>query len=320
MRNTNARLRRLLAAVAIGGAFIWGVGSVHAQPPALGSAKGDLIVDGKTLALKHAVAVGLPDTFEETKEAFSILITPEPLAADSITAVKRPDDVRSAAKVGIVLKHGVNGYHLTIRHPVLGEKELQQSQGGAPPLDARGPDRVAGTIKSFGKGPEEIAGHKVQFQVAFNAPVQRRFPVEQKLALAAGAKKLPPGGGEIGTAYLGEKCKALPKNLKDRKAFEEWLKQEGRLPSDADLAEMSKRKGKKVTRDDAIAEAHGMLEMITAMTPADCKVVGGQSDGKLAVLQVEATVMGSRSRADVYMVNEGGKWSLKKQDAWKDVK
>ena len=288
-----------------------------AQAPAAGTARGELVVDGKPLALKHAVAVSLPDTFDETKEAFAVLLTPEPVALDSITTLKDADDVRGAAKQGLVVKYGANGYHMTIRHPLLKEKELQQSMGGELPLEARGPDRVSGSVKNFGEGAEDIAGHKVQFNIAFNAPVKHRFPLEQPLVLAAGAKPLAAGGGDAGKAYLAAKCKPMPANLKDRKVFEQWLTSEGMMPTDKDLAEMSKQKGKPVTRDEAIGEAHQMVELITAMAQKDCKILGGSSDGKLAVLQVEAQVMGSRSRSDAYMANEGGKWVFKKQGPWK---
>jgi hypothetical protein len=52
----------------------------------------------------------------------------------------------------------------------------------------------------------------------------------------------------------------------------------------------------------------------------NCKVLEGSSDGALAILQVQATVFGSLSSAQVYMAKEGATWTIKKQDSWKDVK
>jgi hypothetical protein len=290
-------------------------------PPAAGAARGELIVDGKRVALKHAIAVRGPDTFEETKEAFTVLLTPEPVAAATLAALTDPGDVRGEAKVGLAVKFGVgNGIHVTIRHPAL-KGELQQSGGFPPKLDVRGPDRVAGTLVTWPDGKvEEIGGHKVQYTIAFNAPVKHRFPLEQPLVLASGARKLPAGGGEAGKAWLAKKCPTLPANLKDPKVLEKWLGDQGMLPTQKDLDQMSKQKGKTVTMKDAIAEAAAMVDMISAMAPKDCKVLGGSSDGSLALLQVEATVFGSRSRANAYMANTGGKWTLKKQESWKDAK
>jgi hypothetical protein len=292
----------------------------QAAAPAAGTARGELIVDGRRLAVKHAIAVSLPDTFDETKEAFAVLLTPEPVAAATLAALTDPDDWRGQARTGLAVKFGNSGsMHMTIRHAAL-KGELQTSNSLGPRLDVKGPDRVAGTLASFPEGKvEDISGHKVQFTIAFNAPVKHRFALEQPLVLAASARKLPAGGGDAGKAWVAAKCPAIPANLKDPKVLEKWLGDQGMLPTQKDLDEMSKQKGKKVTLKDAIEEAAAMVDMISAMAPRDCKVLGGSSDGTLARLQVEATVFGSRSRADVFMAQSGGKWTVKKQEAWKDA-
>ena len=315
--------RVLLGCAGLAGGLVLWAGPALAQqpPPARGTARGQLIVDGKPIALKYAVAVSGPDTFEKTKEAFTVLLTPAPVTPEALAALGGPGDARDPVKEGLALKYGVGGgFHMTVRHPAL-KGELQSSGGFPKKLDARGPDHVAGTITSWPDGKvEDIGGHQVQFTIAFDAPVQRRFAVEQPLVLGAGAKKLPAGGGEPGTAWLAKKCPALPANLKDPKVLEKWLGDQGKLPSEKDLAEMSKEKGHKVALEEALAEAAKMVDAMSALAPKGCKVLGGSSDGTLAVLQVQAEVFGSLSQAQAYMVKDGAQWAFKKQDAWKGVK
>ena len=168
------------SAVGMAGAVVLSVVPAFAQNAALalGTARGQLIVDGKPLALKYAIALSVPDTFEETQEAFMVLLTPAPVTAEALTTLAGPDDARGPVKEGLALKYGVGGaFHMTIRHPAL-KGELQSSGGLPKPPDVRGPDHVAGTVASWPDGKvEDIAGHKVQFSIAFDAPVKRRFEV-----------------------------------------------------------------------------------------------------------------------------------------------
>jgi hypothetical protein len=46
-------------------------------------------------------------------------------------------------------------------------------------------------------------------------------------------------------------------------------------------------------------------------------VLGGSHDGRLAILQVEATVMGERSVDDAYLLSDGSTWKFKKHGTWK---
>ena len=214
---------------------------------------------------------------------------------------------------------------MTVRHPALKGKEIQES--GFPSglaLTALGPDRVTGT---FGDGAQHDLGfdHKGQYKIRFDAPVERRFPLDEKLELAASAKKLPAGGGDAGKAWLAEACKPVPPhpNLKDPKAVEKFLTEKGMTEKDLqqEMARQSKLKGHAVTRDEALK---GMAELMSAMSELaetmalkDCKVLGGSADARIAILQVEATQAGVRLRTDITLVKEGGGWAVKKTGAWR---
>jgi hypothetical protein len=328
----------LIRAAALLAACLW----VGQTSTAADSVQGQLTVDGKTITLTHAYAVAGPDTFDGTKPAYLVLLTEKPLAPG---AIKEADSfaelggksVRSLLESGLAVTIGPDkGYHLTVRHPALKGRELQRSGFSGLTMATAGPDRVAGTIASssgMGKsegdgGPEEIVpNHTAQFKIRFDATVARRFPLEEKLEVGANASKLAAGGGEPGKAWLAQECKPAPAlpNLKDPKEVEKYLFAQGMTEKDLEqeVARMSKLEGRRVTRQEAIKK---MAEMMAAMadlgnatTPRDCKVLGGSHDGKVAILQVEATMGGGRVRTDVTLVKQGDAWTVKKTGAWRSA-
>lgn len=303
---------------------------------------GRLTVEGQPIPLKYAYAVSGPDMMDGTKQAFLVVLTEKPLAA---SAIKEADSfasvgggsVRSLLDSGLAIEIGPDrGYHLTIRHPALKGHELQKSGYGGLKIATLGPDRVAATFASssgMGEsegdgGPEEIVPDRVvQFKTEFDIPIERHFPLEPKYELGAGSTKLPVGGGEPGKVWIEQKCKAklapaLP-NLKDPKAIEKYLFAQGITEKDIQdmLAMLSKRDGKKVTRDEALKSMGELLggaaELGDAMSLSDCKVLGGRQDGKVAIIQVEATMAGGRTATDITLANENGTWVVKKTGAWR---
>src|SRR5437016_2997683 len=97
------------------------------------SIQGQLTVDGKTITLRYAYAVAGPDTMDGTKQAFLVLLTEKPLAADAIQGADSfaelgGKSVVSLLQSGMAVEIGPDrGYHLTIRHPALKDRELQES-------------------------------------------------------------------------------------------------------------------------------------------------------------------------------------------------
>lgn len=324
-------MRKRIAAAVFLVASLW-ITNALASP-----SLGQLTVDGKSITLTHAYAVSGPDTFDGTQRAYLVLLTEKALAPDAIKKAESfaelgGKSVRSLLESGLAVEISPDkGYHLTVRHPALGGSELQKSGNFGLKVTTLGPDRVVGTVASSAGmtpegdgGPEEITpSHRVQFKIHFDVPVERQFALEEKLELAKNATKLPAGGGEPGKVWLKE-CKPAPKlpDLKDPRAIEKFLFAQGMTEKDVQeqMAQMSKKEGRKVTRDEALKSMgdfmKGMAELGSALTPQNCKVLGGAQDGKVAILQVEATLAGEKQRTDITLKKEDGAWAVKKTGAW----
>ena len=315
---------------------------IAALPAASASqAQGQLTLEGKTIKLQYAYAASGPDTFEGTQQAYLVLLSEKPLAKDAIQKAQSflglgGTGVGSLLDSGMMIEiHPDKSYHLTVRHPALQGKEIQESANWGLEIKTLGPDRVAGTFASsssmMGKGQgdggvQEIGmGHKAKFKVQFDAPVERHFPLEPKYELSSSAKKLPAGGGEQGKIWIAEACKPVPAlpAAKDPKSIEKFLKDQGMTDKDLqqEMDRQSKLKGHTVTRDEALK---GMAEMMSAMGDlakamalSNCKVLSGSADDKVAILQVEATQGGVKQKTDVTLAKEGNAWTVKKTGAWR---
>ena len=308
-RTTNLTLRFLLLAL-----LVSLTAAVHAADVPSGQAKGNLVIDGKPLALRYAVATTGPDTFDETKEAVMLLLTTKPVTKASIDAAGSFDDIRSLAEEGIAYKARLGeGFHLTVRHPVLKGKELQTSGSLSDVKIEIGPAAVTGNIVPWGGKEEDIFEHKVAFNIDFNAPIARRFPIDKPVVMGANAKKLGPGGGAPGKAWIEEKCQA-PKLPKDAKEAEALLAREGAIPSDEEL------KKNNTTRAEWLKTMLEFAKTMSELQTKDCKVLGGLQDGDFAIIQVQGTVFKARSETDVSMMKDAAKgWKVKKEGAWRTV-
>jgi hypothetical protein len=248
-----------------------------AAPPA-GQASGDLAVNGKRLALKYAVAITGPDSFEPTQEAVIVLLTPAPVPQSKIDAATSFSNVRSIVDTGIAFRFRVGeGFHITIRHDVLDGKELQTSGPASALKDiVVGPDSVSGSIAPWMGSEENIMDFVVKYSIHFTAAIARRFPVDKPVVFTAAAKTLTAGGGAPGKAFLDEKCKPVPTDVK---GVEAALKEAGALPTDNDLKELSKSAGHEVTRAEFIQQ---MLDMSKGMAASRHRLqsVGRQSRGR----------------------------------------
>jgi len=328
MRNPLARLATFLFMIVL--------------PAAAGASNlGQFTLDGKTITLSYAYAASGPDTFDGTKEAYLVLLSEKPLAADAIKQAQSflglgGTGVGSLLESGMSIEiHPDKSYHLTVRHPAIPGKEIQESANWGLELKTLGPDRVTGTFasssgmmgKAQGDGGVQDLGmnHKAKFKASFDVPVERHFPLEPKYELSATAHKVAAGGGEAGKAWIADACKPAPAipTSKDPKVVEKFLMDQGMTEKDLqqEIDRQSKLKGHKVSREEAIK---GMAEMMAAMGDlakamalSDCKVLGGSSDDKVAILQVEATQGGAKQRTDVTLAKEGKAWTVKKTGAWR---
>jgi hypothetical protein len=171
-------------------------------------------------------------------------------------------------------------------------------------------------FKGFGSMPTKTATWDLSFTATLRTTGSS---VEAAADLGARSVRLGPGGGAPGRAFLEQRCQFIP-DLKDRMAVKKYLKQQNLLPSDEDLTELSRTKGRRVTREEAVEMTDGMLELAAAMSLSDCKVLAGRQDGSVAVIEIEATMMGERMRNDVTLVKEGQRWTVQKDDAWRSAK
>lgn len=327
---------KVIQAALLLSAFLWMTDGFAATSAS--SAQGQLTVEGKTITLSHAYAVAGPDTFDGTKQAFMVLLTDKLLAPDAIKEADSFDElggkgIRSLLQSGLLLKIGADkGYHVTIRHPALKGMELQKSGFSGLRIATLGPDNVSATFASSSGmgtsegdgGLEEITPNRaVRFKVTFDTPVVRRFPLDE--TLGKNATKLPVGGGEPGRTWIDQECKPAPAlpNFKDPKAVEKYLFAQGMTEKDLEqeMARASKLEGQKVTREETLKKMadlmKGMADLGNAMRTTDCKVLGGAQDGKMAVIQVEATMGGGRVATDVTLVKQGSGWTVKKTGAWR---
>ncbi|HEX7191309.1 MAG TPA: hypothetical protein VF381_07030 [Thermoanaerobaculia bacterium] len=283
----------------------------HAAALPSGQAAGSLTIDGKPLQLRYAIAVTGPDTFDETKEAVMLLLTPKPVTQASIDKAAKFDDIRSLADQGIAYKVRLGDhFHLTARHPILGERELQTSGSISDSKIEMDSASVTGNIVPFGGKEEDMFEHKVAYNIAFNAPIARRFALDKLVVMSPNAKKLGSGGGAPGKAWIDEKC-ATPKIPKDPKEAEATLAKEGALPSDAELNKQG------TTRAAYVKDVLALASTLAELQTTDCKVLGGLQDDEYAIIQVEGTSVKMRQRTDVTMVKDPAKgWKVKKEGAW----
>jgi hypothetical protein len=159
-----------------------------AAPPA-GSAKGQLTVDGKAVALEHAVAVVLPERSDETKQTFFVLLSDKPVPASVWEEVASSKDLPSVAwevPHALLVEFGQDKtVHLKIHHPVFEEPESSSLMPdlASGQIETLGPDRVAGKVTTMRGKESEVfqwsedkkATYKVFYDVAFEAPVVRRL-------------------------------------------------------------------------------------------------------------------------------------------------
>jgi hypothetical protein len=286
--------------------------------------KGFVKVNGKTTNLRHGLVVTGPDSFDEHEEVAYIFLTPKPIPPADVAKAESVADLRKLMSSGVRVQLDSDNpsAHLTILHPALGDDALSTGAGFGYKPTSSGPERYTATLLSFGADrdeDEELFNHKLRYDISYDLTVTRRFPVTPKPALSAKAKKVGPGGGEPGKAYLANCAKAsnLPKTAKE---LEKRLEKEGQLPTDADLEEMSKERGKKITRQDAVEMLFELVKLGSELAPKNCKVLGGGYDENLAILQVEADMLGDRSRTEAILERVDGVWTVTKHGTWTSAK
>jgi len=164
------------------------------------------------------------------------------------------------------------------------------SAGGEYPmieLSQAGPDRFVGRV--FHDGTQEFSDDTFHYDFSFDAPLSDpNAPI---------GDPLPAGGGEPGAAYLAW-CDAILSG--DIEKFK------GLVP-DEQAAMLDDPEIQAGFKED--------LEFMQAMTPADVVIVGGSSDGEIAILDVTGTMEGEAVKGEITLTRQGDKW-ISTGEAW----
>ena len=150
-------------------------------------------------------------------------------------------------------------------------------------LESTGPERFAGRV--YHAEPQQFFDDTFQYDFTFSAPLSNpNAPV---------GDPLPAGGGEPGKAYLAWVAAVHSGDLARIKAL---VPAEMAAQLDAEDAKMA-------------------LELLAAMTPSEVTVVGGSSDGSTAVLEVEGTMDGEKSKGEITLEKVGEHW-VARSSSW----
>ena len=144
-------------------------------PAAHPSASGFVRVNGDTLELKHAYAFVAPDAFDDKVAVDLVAVSPEPIAADALAGVETRKDVFKLVPAGAIVEVRGKSHTVFINHKGLGGKQLQT--GGDMEVKTDGPERVAGTFKTFMPGDEDHFGYKTRWEITVDAPIVRKLPL-----------------------------------------------------------------------------------------------------------------------------------------------
>lgn len=282
---------RLLAAVSVlFAATLLGPASAPGSPPepaSPGGASGSFSVDGKSIELHHAYAMAQANPFDEKKTDTAILLTDTPLSEEAFAGVK---DLEAAGRlephnsVLFVLDESGQAVREVVHHDALGDMSLQMSgmTHATVTISSRAGGRIEGSAQT--KGPEDFLRHKYEIKAQFQAPIRQAHrdapPPDAKTG-----KKLPPGGGEPGKAYL---------------ALQEAIRKQDlaaiRKAKPADMPDMS---------DDDLRKG---LEIMAAMTPPKITIDDGFVAGDAAVLYVSGVLEGEKQYGTVKLARVGGAW------------
>jgi len=253
---------------------------------------GSITSNGKTTALKYAVATPKEDPFDKKKKATFLLVTDQEVPASAIAdefELMRWYEKANLHGFAVLIngeKRVVSGniYDPALKHNGFSGTGMQQLD-----LTALTPTHIAGKI-SIPK-PDEFFGDKYQYSATFDLPV-----AAVKVAPPPPPKgnPLPAGGGEPAKAYL---------------AFDKAVAK-GDMAAVMNGVSAEQRK----SMDDA--DFKKMFPLMQAMRAKNVKITGGTIDGNTATLLATGKDESGTTIGTITMVREGGAWKVK-QEEWK---
>jgi len=253
------------------------------------SASGDLVMDGNTYKMTSVIAKTDENSFDETKKDIVVLLTDQPVPEERFNLSAIYDMAETAHLHGIMLT--INDAKEVYSLVVLG---LTQKSGNhicefqATQFNV---SSIAGKVFS---APEEMFGHKYQFNIQFEVPVTDS--VAPVLNEETGTP-LPAGGGDPGKAYMEYDKIVRAGKVDEMKKF----------AADEKMA--------KQLEDPRAKE---MIQMLKMMRATQIKVLKGFINGDRATLFVEGKdpMSGSKTEGTVRMVLVNNSWKIQKE-SWK---
>jgi hypothetical protein len=258
-----------------------------ADPIAEGAASGGFALDGKIIALHYAYAMRQQSDFDEKKTDTAILLTEVPVSDKTLEGLKDLEAAARGKDNSLLLKLDDGGHAIreVVHHSVLGETSLQMSgmTHSEVRIASQSKDSISGSAATTGE--EKFLEYRYKSDVTFHARIRdavREPPVPD----AKTGRKLPPGGGEPGKAWMALHDAILKRDL----ATVKKLAGTGSMPelSDEDL-----KKG---------------LELMVLMSPEKAVFEDGYVAGDDAVLYLTGTQEGEKQYGTVRMTRAGGTW------------
>ncbi len=246
--------------------------------------KGEFVANGTKVELPYVYAyAGKEGFYDPADPTWTLLFVSSPVAERGLD-----DTIWDAAyirlKVTETAEFGdqpeIQVYGQDIRFS--GDQPGNVSGGTYPKIELKqaGPDRFVGRVHH--DEPQTIFDDTFSFDFTFDVPMSDPFgPI---------GDPLPEGGGEPGAAYLAW-CEAV--HAGDMQRLKVLMPAE----QAAMLDDPENR--------DAFAEE---LELMQMMTPAGIKILGGSSDGEIAILHVTATMDGEPARGEITLTRTEGRW------------
>lgn len=253
---------------------------------------GSITANGKTTALKYAVAMPKPDPFDKKKSATFVLVTDQEVPAAALAdefEFMRWYDKANLKGFAVLIdgdKRVVSGnvYDPALKHNGFSGVGMQQVE-----LTAMTPTRITGKV--FIPKPDDFFGDTYQYSATFDLPVTA---VKAPAAEPPKGTPLPAGGGEPAKAYAVY-AKAITAG--DMKGLRKLVDAERAKQMDS-------------------AEFKEMFPMIQAMQPKNMKITGGAVDGDTATLLATAKDGKETSTGTITMVRQGGAWKVQ-SESWK---
>ena len=256
-----------------------------------GKVNGSITANGKTTALKYAVAVPKEDPFDKKKKATWVLVTdqevPVAAVADEFEFMRWYDNANLHGFAVLINdeKRVVSG---NIYDPGLKHNGFSSVGSQEVALTAMTPAHIAGKV-SIPAG--EFFGDKYQYSATFDLPVA---VVKPPAAAPLKGTPLPAGGGEPAKAYL---------------AFDKAVGK-GDMTAVKNGVAADQRK----SFDDP--DFKKMFPLMQALRAKNVKITGGTIDGSTATLLATGKDDSGTTNGKITMVLEGGAWKVQNEE-WK---